>query len=202
MTAIAQQINLLVDDLAPRREYLTFAHAAALCLVVVVGLTSITVVSAFRLAGLHTESASASGQFTELARTTQELKRTAAVEVDSALLARVEALRADRAARLALVDVVGTTAGARTRGFSEYLSELARNEEPRIWLTRMRFESVGARVELEGTTLDPLHVPAMLKLLSQGDRFAGHRFDEFEIVRQSGGDLQFLITGPAVERQK
>lgn len=202
MTAIAQQINFLIDDLKPRRELLTSSRAFTLVVIVIVGLLLLTIASAFSVTRLHTEVALTTDELTGLAQTTQELRRTAAIDVDSGLLARVEMLRADRAARLALVDVVGNTGGARTRGFSTYFAELARNREPGIWFTRMRFESIGARVELEGITLEPAHVPAMLASLSTGDRFAGHRFDEFEIARQQDGALMFTITGPSMERSK
>lgn len=202
MTAIAQQINFLIDDLKPRRELLSARHAFVAIVVASVCLVLLSVGQAYTMNRLGTAIAAATAELSQLREVTEDLTQAASVQADATLVARIEALRADRLSRLALVDILSESSGVHTRGFSGYLEELARVREPGLWFTRLHFESVGARLELEGATLDPAHVPAFLASIAGGERFFGHKFDQFEIARNESGVLAFTITGPAVEQSK
>jgi hypothetical protein len=212
MTAIAQQINFLIDDLKPRHEWLTARHAIIGAILLSFVLIVWSIADAIAIGRAQAAAAAASEQLASLAQITHSLEQTAAATTDPQLLASVETLRSDRATRIALLDVVGTTGDVHARGFSGYLDELAQVRQPDLWLTRMHFESAGDRLELEGSTLDAAHVPAFLMALNGGDRFRGHKFDQFEIARETGakgsvarettaretkGPLRFTITGPA-----
>jgi hypothetical protein len=199
MTAIAQQINLLIDELKPRRVLLVAWHGAALIAATAILLGVWSAASAFAAAGLEDSRDRLTKQVAHVVQVTASLHQSARLEADPQLVARVAGLQTEKARRLALIDVISKSVDQDTGGFSEYLQQLALDHDPMLWLTALIIGDGGKRLELEGLTLEARQVPQFLRRLTARERFVGHRFDGFEMAPDASGALAFRLTGPAKE---
>jgi hypothetical protein len=195
-----QQVNLLVDELKPAKEALTFRQlmmawgAFGLLLVLFSGWQGLDV---WKLSSQKQEN---EAQVLSLQKANEKLKARISTEPDPELKAEVESLRLMQAHQELLVNAVAGYESASEQGFSPYLTDLARHHVKGMWLSQISLRDGGARIHLTGETMDPVHVPAFLKQLSKGESFKGHRFDGFELEEQESGLLRFDITGPGEAR--
>ncbi|MCQ8105075.1 PilN domain-containing protein [Methylomonas sp. SURF-2] len=61
-------------------------------------------------------------------------------------------------------------------GFSRYLSALAEQAQPDVWLSRIRLDSTRNSLELEGGSFKPEQIPALLQGLQKSPAFNGRHF--------------------------
>jgi len=200
MTAIAQQIDLLIDELRPRPQVLVAWQGLAAVAAGAMLLVVISAVGALAVARLTESRTTLETQVAQLADVTASLTQSASLEADPALVARVAALETERAQRAALAEVVTRSIDRDQGGYASYLKQLAIDHDPALWLTSIRIGDGGKRVELEGKALDASDVPRFLEQLATRDRFAGHRFGGFEMTPEASGTLAFKISGPAKDR--
>lgn len=196
MTAMTQQVNLLIDDLRPQRAMLTWLHAliaagAVATLLIVISLYQWVVIykTAERRAQL-------SSQLAVLADSNTKARASINVVEDPKLAANVFELRAQLQSRTQLVTALNGSASARSAGFARHLDDLAASAQAGLWLTDIELTNGGNNVRLAGMTTDPVLVPRFLKNLGSGAQFVGHRFDAFELAADETGALHFTITGP------
>lgn len=195
-----QQVNLLVDELKPTKEALTFRQlmmvwgAFGLLLVLLSGWQGLD------LWQLSSQKQENEAQVRSLQQANQQLKASISTEPDPELKAEVESLRQMQEHQELLVNAVAGYESASEQGFSPYLTDLARHHVQGMWLSQISLRDGGARIHLTGETVDPVYVPAFLKQLSRGESFKGHRFDGFELEEQESGLLRFDINGPGEAR--
>ncbi len=82
-----------------------------------------------------------------------------------------------------------------TRGFSSYLTALARQRVDGLWLTGLRVREGGERLVLTGRALSPERVPVLVQRLADEDAFAGLHFDTLEMERADDGanGIEFVL---------
>jgi len=199
MTAMAQQVNLLIDDLQPRLVVLSARQG-------LIGLAAIaSLLIAVSLYGLIDVSRSAerraalTEQIAVLADANTQLRASINSVAEPALAQRVADLQAQLHSRSILVAALTGTANERSAGFARHLDQLAASVRPGLWLTDFELSDGGNHIRLAGMTLDPVLVPRFLKNLGSAPQFVGHPFDTFELAAADSGALHFTITGPEAE---
>lgn len=200
MTAIAQQIDLLIDELRPRRQVLVAWHGLVVVAAGAATLVALSIAGAVTLDRLGDARTTLETQVAQLADVTASLSQSASLEADPALVARVAALERERAQRVALAELVTHSVDRDEGGYAPYLRQLALDHDPALWLTSIQIGDGGKRVELEGRARDASDVPRFLEQLATRERFAGHRFGGFEMTPEASGTLAFKISGPAKDR--
>ncbi|MCP5149357.1 MAG: PilN domain-containing protein [Ectothiorhodospiraceae bacterium] len=80
-------------------------------------------------------------------------------------------------------------------GFSEILAGLARQRVPGLWLTAVRIQSGGRRLEIRGAALRPELVPVLVQRLSSEPVFVGMKFQTLRLDRTEEGEgrLDFVL---------
>jgi len=194
-----QQVNLLDDDLKPRREPLSLRQLLAGWAVMVALLAVVSAGQAVSGWWLSDERAALEAQWRTVDQGNSELRASAQRKPDAELVSEVETLRALFSNRAGLVEAVQGYESASERGFSGYLTELAAQQMEGMALSRIELRDGGTYIALSGETARPVNVPQFLKRLSAGERFRGHHFDQFRLEAQDSGLLRFDIVGPARE---
>ncbi len=196
MTAMTQQVNLLIDDLRPQRAILTAVQAMSAVGVVAVLLVAMSTYQWFVETQVAAQRDALAAQLAVLADANEKARASINLVEDPKLAAVVADLRAQLQSRTALTAALGGSTNGRSAGFAEHLDELAANSQPGLWLTDVELTDGGSRIRLAGMTTDPVLVPRFLKSLGGGTQFAGHHFDKFELAAGDTGALHFTITGP------
>ena len=98
---------------------------------------------------------------------------------------RIEALRAARDARLALLRDLGQSRNRPEASFSNLLAGLARQDLDDLWLERIEITEGGDAIALEGRSLRPEDVPILLRRLGTEKGFESRDFRTFEIERRN-----------------
>jgi len=196
MTAMTQQVNLLIDDLLPKRQLFGAMHAVASASGFVAILIAISVHTLVDISRLTGQLDGLTRQLATLADANAKARASVNSVEDPRLAARVADLRAQLKSRTALEAALAGEVRTRSRGFSAHLDGLAANSLQGLWLTEVQLSGGGVRMRLDGMTIDPILVPRFLKNLGRNEAFAGHRFDTFELAADETGALHFTITGP------
>ncbi len=107
----------------------------------------------------------------------------------------LDALRAHRDARLALLRDLGQRAPGDSPRFSSLLVGLARQDLENVWLERIEFADAGESIALAGRTLRAEDVPSFLRGLREEQVFAGRKFRTLEIERPAAAEpgLRFRV---------
>lgn len=194
-----QQVNLLSEELKPRRELLSLTHLLGLWASVVVVLVLVSSWQGFSAWRLSAQRQAQETVYQRLVESNQALKQRANRPGDPELVTELESLREQLTLHTLLVDAVAGYEQSSREGFSGYLADLARQHVEGLSLSRIEFRHGGSTILLSGETLTPVNVPLFLKQLSRGERFRGHRFDALELEAQDNGLLRFDIRGPVKE---
>jgi hypothetical protein len=195
-----QQVNLLIEELRPKREVLGLRQLVLAWAAFGGLLAVISAWQGFELWQLSAEQKEKADQVVALQRANAQLKASVAVEPDPVLQAEVEDMRHRQTSQQLLVGAVTDYEAASDGGFSPYLTDLARHHVKGMWLNRISFTNGGSRIRLTGQAVDPVHVPVFLQQLSRVGSFKGHRVDAFELQELEAGLLRFEITGPKEAR--
>lgn len=191
-----QQINLLTEDLKPRKEPLTLRNLLAIWGVFGVALVLFTGWDGVSLWQLSSKQKLHEQQAGVLSKANEALKAQFDGRLDENLKAEVDGLRARQLEQRQLMDLLLGYKSARRGGFAAYLDDLAEHSVEGMWLRQITLEEGGARIHLKGMTTDAIRLPEFLQNLSRGHSFQGHLFDDFEIRESESGVLEFDITGP------
>jgi Tfp pilus assembly protein PilN len=196
MSAMSQQVNLLIDELRPKRELLTAAQALVGAAVFALLLVAYSVYGLVAVSRVDEQRQGLAKQLATLADANAKVRASINVVEDPKLASHVADLRSQLASRTVLVAALSGTTNGRSAGFAKHFDELAAHVQAGLWLTDIELSGGGGHIRLAGMTLDPVLVPRFLKELGQGEQFVGHRFDTFELAAGDGGALHFTITGP------
>jgi hypothetical protein len=193
---MTQQVNLLIDDLLPKRMLFGVVHAIVSvcgCIAILIAISVHTLIDISHLTGQHDRL---TRQLAELVDANVKARASVSSVEDSKLAGQVADLRAQLNSRASLETALAGEVKTRSRGFSGHLDGLAANALSGIWLTEIQLLDGGERMRLTGMTIDPVLVPKFLKGLGREGEFAGHRFDTFELTADETNALRFTITGP------
>ncbi|NIR28000.1 MAG: hypothetical protein GWN84_01425 [Gammaproteobacteria bacterium] len=83
-----------------------------------------------------------------------------------------------------------------TRGFSSYLTGLARQRVDGLWLTGLRISEGGERLIVSGRALSPERVPMLVQRLAGESAFVGLHFNTLQMERAGGGEgtgIEFVL---------
>lgn len=196
MSAMTQQVNLLIDDLKPQRVLLTARQALLGIVAFVLLLAAFSAFGLIAASRVADQRAVLAKQLATLADANTKVRASINVVEEPKLAARVADLRAQLQSRTVLAAALTGTTNGRSAGFAKHFDELAANAQSGLWLTDIELSGGGGHIRLAGMTLDPILVPRFLKELGHGEQFVGHRFDTFELAAGDGGALHFTITGP------
>lgn len=196
MSAMTQQVNLLIDDLRPKRELLTGRQTLVGAGVFALLLTAYSVYGLVAVSRIDDQQQALSKQLATLADANTKARASINLVEEPKLATRVADLRAQLQSRTVLAAALEGTTNGRSAGFAKHFDELAAHVQSGLWLTDIELSGGGGHIRLAGMTLDPVLVPRFLKELGQGEQFVGHRFDTFELAAGEGGALHFTITGP------
>jgi Tfp pilus assembly protein PilN len=194
-----QQVNLLSDDLRPRREPLTLGQLLAAWALFAGALALLGSVNGFDIWQLSSQRAETVEQWELLKATNARLKASFSTAPDEALEAEVARLRQAQLERERLMALLDEYQLEQVEGFSGYLEDLAAHGVDGMWLSAIALETGGRWIQLKGLTTDPARVPEFLRQLSEGSSFDGHRFDAFELKETESGLLEFNIVGPEAD---
>jgi len=86
------------------------------------------------------------------------------------------------AQRRSLLDDVKTGVGGDTQGYSRYLTALARQTMPGVWLTGLDIGGKSSALVIKGRALDSALVPAYMRALNRAAPLAGRRVDELRLT--------------------
>lgn len=207
MSDVRQEINLFSEDMLPQRTHFNARDTITVwgvCLALLACLSLWDFIDRQSLLevrdGLNTQLISVV-QLTQNMREEIEPSDISALEEDVKKLTRER----DQAMRLLSILQQGELAqGAlfQTQGFSGYLRELAIHHVDGMWLTEIHLSRGGEQIQLAGKTLKATHVPRFLSLLSNGEKFHGHKFEHFEIVESDSDVLRFSMQGPVMDNDK
>jgi len=196
MSAMTQQVNLLIDGLLPKRTLFGAVHAALSVGGFVAILLAISVHTLIDVSHLTGEHDRLTQQLAALAEANAKTRASVNSVEDPKLAERVADLKAQLQSRTALETALAGEVKTRSHGFSGHFDGLAANALPGLWLTEIQLLDGGTKIRLAGMTVDPVLVPQFLKNLGRGEEFAGHRFDAFELAADESNALRFTITGP------
>ena len=99
-----------------------------------------------------------------------------------ALAAELATAEARLAARRSLLEEVKTGVGGEAQGYSRYLTALARQATPGVWLTGVDIGGKAGTLTIKGRALDSSYVPAYIRALNREEPIAGRRVDELRIA--------------------
>lgn len=191
-----QQINLLTDELKPRREPFTVNQLLAAWGGFAVVLLAISAWSGADYWQLSRKEAETTEQWRLLKETNERLRASYSQVPDAALEAKVAALRLEQYERQQLMRLLADYQNEQVTGFSGYLDDLANLGVDGMWLSEISLQTGGRWIKLKGMTTDPAHVPEFLRELSETRSFDGHQFDGFELKEAESGLIEFDIAGP------
>lgn len=195
--ALNQQINLYQP--AFRRKKQIFSAATMLQSVAVVAVALLTVHAFGMLLAARLEAQLAQLENLERAKSVQ----LASVDTSSGparraeIEAELESLNRRLAEQQKLAEVLQEQPPGSSSGFSSYLSALARQRQPGVWLTSISVNGRFEAIELRGRSFDAQRVPDYLAALTRETALNGQRFDNFSIYRTDGADVGFHVSSDA-----
>jgi Tfp pilus assembly protein PilN len=179
---MSQQINLFNPIFLKQKRHfsaLTMAQALAVVLLGVLAMYAYQVRQNQTLAGVLAQAdqqlEARRDQITRFGRefSTQGASRSLSEELASA--------EARLAQRKGLLDDLTTGVGGDARGYSRYLTALARQTMPGVWLTGLDIGGKSSALVIKGRALDSALVPAYMRALSRAAPLAGRRVDELRL---------------------
>lgn len=193
---MSQQINLLLPELRPRRDWLAFPAVAAASLAVIVGIAGMAVWGRQQAADLAVQQTRGEAELAELRQRIQALGQAlAARHPDPALQAEVERLSEGvRQRQEALAAVESGRIGSR-QGQSGVLRGFARQTMEGVWLTGVAL--AGSDVEIRGRLTDSALLPHYISRLNGDGMFQGRRFAALDMREASVTPPQQAGSAPA-----
>jgi Tfp pilus assembly protein PilN len=196
-----QQINLYQPIFRKQRQIFAAATMLQVVGVVALALLGIYVYAFAQVGALEAAVVQLEGRekalLTQLTRIDPALGANRRAELD----AEVRRLNATLLDQQRLIDVLRDQPLGGVRGFSGYLSALARQRTPELWLTEIGINGGTAAIELAGRSLSAELVPEYMQRLGAEPALAGQQFDSFAIeLDGESGESTFRATSRAALR--
>ncbi|MGI9328046.1 MAG: PilN domain-containing protein [Pseudomonadales bacterium] len=189
-----QHVNLLSDDLRPRRDPFTMREMLLVWVAFIVLLLLWSAWQGFGWWQLKTDRGRIAAEVAQIEAANATLVQNSKKEPDPELVSNVAELQAARREQALIRELLSGV--ATSDGFSSRLQDLAQFKVDGLWLQSFSFAAGGEQISLSGYSEKAATVPVFLSALSAGPGFSGYAFDSFEI-RDSEDDLiEFEISGP------
>lgn len=188
MSVASQQINLLLPELRPHRDWLT-ASRLLVGLVVIIGvLVSAVLWNSWQTGRLEDELQLAQQELAEQSARTEALERDVAGRATDRELVREMETREQRLAQTQeLYEFMSTTTLGNLTGYSEHLKDLSRASFQGLWLTQVSIAGDANNVVLRGSALQAAMLPDFVGRLSMGDsEIRNQRFSRLTSTRTRG----------------
>jgi UTP:GlnB (protein PII) uridylyltransferase len=188
MSVASQQINLLLPELRPHRDWLT-ASRLVVGLVAVVGVLVIAGLwNSWQASRLEDDLQVAQQTLAEQSARTEALERDVAGRATDRELVREMETREQRLAQTReLYEFMSTTSLGNLTGYSEHLKDLSRASFQGLWLTQVSIAGDAGNVVLRGSALQAAMLPDFVGRLSMGDsEIRNQRFSRLTSTRTRG----------------
>lgn len=180
---MSQQINLFNPIFLKQKRHfsaLTMAQALAVVLVGVLAMYAYQVRQNHTLAQVLAQAdQELEARRVQITRFGKEFSTHGASRLLANELATAEARLA---LRRDLLDDVKTGVGGDAQGYSRYLTALARQTLPGVWLTGLDISGKSSALVIKGRALDSALVPAYMRALSRAAPLAGRRVNELRLT--------------------
>ena len=196
-----QQINLFQPAFRKQKQLLSAATMLQSVAVISVALLTIYAFGLVQVGKLELQALELEGleraKSVQLASvdTTSGPARRAEIERE------LEALNKRLAEQQKLVEVLEQQSPGSSVGFSRYLTALARQRHPGVWLTWISVNGAREALELRGRSFDADRVPDYLARLTREAALNGQRFDDFSIFRTDENDVAFYVSSRAATQR-
>lgn len=184
---MSQQINLYQSPFRREKQSFSADTMARAAVAVAAGVAILYGVALWQVSSGRSDLQRVNAQHVSLANRVEDLnrkiqEREANQGLDRDIERAERQLAALHSVQLALKDRVL----ANTRGYSNYLTALARQHVAGMWLTGVDITGAGERMRLQGRTLDPALVLRYVQRLSAEESLAGAEFEVFQMSRPEG----------------
>ncbi|VAW90936.1 hypothetical protein MNBD_GAMMA21-2260 [hydrothermal vent metagenome] len=179
-----QQVNLLQSSFRSTHHRWTVQHAGYLMVASVAVLTVITIIQWWLLSNKEDEvlfSQKNKGDILiSIKKISAEISR---ISDDSELKKKLVTKEAELANKNNILHVLSGQRFGNTKGFASHLAGLSRQHVEGMWLTNLSIHHGGKKLNLQGSTFSPEHVPRYILNLSNEPSFEGVEFKTFLLER-------------------
>ncbi len=177
---MSQQINLLLEELRPRFDWLALPVVASAGLAGLLLVVILASMNAWRLDGLNSRENAIRAQLAGLQQQVQSLsERLGARKGDSTLDKQLEAARTSVGQRQEVLNVVAQGNLPSSQTYSGLLQGFSRQIVEGVWLTGFGFAQ--NNIEIRGRLTDPVLLPVYIGRLNGEAAFAGRRFSTLDM---------------------
>lgn len=197
-----QQINLYQSAIFERKKPLTARSMFWLVLLSVGILTVLGFLGEWRLRMLSGQLEMLQRRQTGLEAKLAEFQASPDTAATSLLNGQIQHLREERDRRRRLLGALEDRPTAAVQGFSPYLTGLARQTVPGLWLRRIVLREGGREISLEGSAGRPEAVPHLVRQLAAEPAFTGVEFARFVLAREpetETANIEFRLETTAKE---
>jgi Tfp pilus assembly protein PilN len=181
---VTQQVNLYRSQFRKQEQKFSARAMLQAAAVVVAGIVLFYGLLVWQGSSLRRESAQLERQHAALTKQIEEVGKKAKPREKSQMLQQeVTRLERELAALAGIEGVLSRGMFTNTRGYSEYLTALARQHVAGLWLTGFDIAGAGERMRLQGRTVDAALVPRYVQRLSAEQTLAGAEFQVFQMTR-------------------
>ena len=179
-----QQINLYQPIFRKQKKIFSAKTLVQASAMLIAALLLIYGYGRWQVFTLNQELAHAKAQVAASQRRVAEMRRLSPPKVKDQRLEKAnEHLARELETKRRVLAVLSGKSFGNTAGFADYLEGLARQHVAGMWLTGLKIQDGGTRLELRGATLRPELVPRFLQRLSGEKAFAGTKFGTFKMSR-------------------
>ncbi len=179
-----QQINLFQSSLGSSQKHLPVQMAGYLLATFAALITLITGVQWWLLSSKENEKQiiiqTKKDILIEIETITTEIAR---ISDDSELKETLVNKESELKNKKHVLQVLSAQRFGNTKGFVSHLTGLSRQHIDGMWLTNLRIHQGGEKLNLQGSTFSPEHVPKYLQNLSKEPSFEGVEFKTFLMQR-------------------
>jgi hypothetical protein len=176
---MSQQINLILEDLKPRFDWLALPVVLAIAVAGLFVLLLAGLLGYWRADALATRDAALRGNLQTLQQQVKEMGLAlSARQGDATLPERIEAARISADQRQEVLQEI-SHADRKSPALSEAMNGFSRQVMNGVWLTG--FTLGGRNVEIRGRLLDAALLPEYITRLNGEAAFAGQRFEALEM---------------------
>ena len=181
---MSQQINLFSASLRAPHPVLSATRVAILVGVLIISMFGYRSYLVGELGQTEAALAQVNARLTGLQEQTAKFGRIAAQGVDKALEDSIARTQAQLEIRQALLDRLKGGGLGNTKGFSDYLTALARQRAEGVWITGLVVSGAGTDVEIQGGITRPEMLPEYVRRLSREEVMRGRQIDELRMARK------------------
>lgn len=193
------RVNLLTEEYRPRLELVSF-NLLMFCLVLSLSLlaASYFLVNVSAQQTSHVLAQTQSQQAARDNKISQLSEQLANQQPSAKLLAQIEQVEnAIRQKRQLMRQLAGRDI-QKSRGFSELMLALSRQDAPALWLTKIGLNE--QHVHFEGQAVEASAVPRWIKDLGQSDYFAQTQFASARLYRDEQRLINFSLSSEPADK--